>query len=130
MEEVADAVGVSHMDMLAYEQERIVPPDAVVAAVAHHTEMLVGFFEWDHARLPVGDIFFCPPPKDIGRCTTPDCREFVEAVCDFPVGNGKTCDLGMCLDHRVMVEEGVDICAFHRKFIVSPLDARSRRKRR
>lgn len=126
MEDVADAIGVSHMDMLAYEQERATPPDGVVAAFARHTDMLPGFFAKVHERIPFGEMFMCPLPEEVERCSVPSCRELVEAVCDFPVGDGKTCDLAMCLDHRVMVEEDVDICAFHRTFtVIGPYHERS-----
>lgn len=41
------------------------------------------------------------------------CRRVGEFLCDFPMGNGRTCDLPMCRGHSHSVAPGVDFCERH-----------------
>jgi hypothetical protein len=42
-----------------------------------------------------------------------DCARCSEALCDFPVGDGKTCDRNMCKKHATEVAPDVHYCAGH-----------------
>ena len=34
-------------------------------------------------------------------------------LCDFPIGEGKTCDRPLCDRHAVVISPGVDYCQIH-----------------
>jgi len=34
--------------------------------------------------------------EDLALCSQPDCNRWAEFLCDYPVGEGKTCDLMLC----------------------------------
>jgi hypothetical protein len=44
-----------------------------------------------------------------------DCAGFGDFLCDFPVGDGKTCDRLMCDDHANEIAPEVHYCAAHLK---------------
>lgn len=44
------------------------------------------------------------------------CSDVAEALCDYPIGNGQTCDLPLCSRHRVRRGPewyDIDLCPFH-----------------
>ncbi len=41
------------------------------------------------------------------------CGVLADALCDWPMGNGKTCDAPLCAKHRVRQGENVDYCPRH-----------------
>lgn len=41
------------------------------------------------------------------------CGDFGDYLCDYPVGNDKTCDAPMCDQHRRSVAPEIDYCAAH-----------------
>jgi hypothetical protein len=45
------------------------------------------------------------------RCSS--CGGISEFLCDFPVGDGKTCDRPMCRDHAVVVGKNRHLCLQH-----------------
>lgn len=54
-------------------------------------------------------IFIC---GDLGpHCT--DCAAPSDVLCDYPVGDGKTCDRPMCSDHAYHVSTDTDYCRDH-----------------
>lgn len=44
-----------------------------------------------------------------------DCAGVAEFLCDYPVGDGKTCDRPMCADHAREVAPDVHYCDAHHK---------------
>lgn len=50
-----------------------------------------------------------PGPRD-PQC---QCGAIADALCDYPIGKGKTCDIGMCEEHRNRAGEDVDFCPVH-----------------
>jgi hypothetical protein len=43
------------------------------------------------------------------------CQDWTEFLCDYPIGNGKTCDHPLCLDCRHHIGDGQDLCPVHFK---------------
>lgn len=60
-------------------------------------------------KLPAG----CAAPIQLAgrtqRCLTPS-----TALCDWPVGGGRTCDFPMCPDHQHRVGADLDYCPEHK----------------
>lgn len=48
---------------------------------------------------------------DTGTCA--DCHEVADFLCDYPVGDGKTCDRKMCPDHAKTIGINMHYCAAH-----------------
>lgn len=42
-----------------------------------------------------------------------DCSAPGDKLCDYPVGNGKTCDRSMCDDHASKIGPNMDYCEAH-----------------
>lgn len=62
---------------------------------------------YDKDRRPSGHI--C---GDLGpHCA--DCSDVGANLCDFPVGEGKTCDRTLCTYHSKQVAPNVDYCPAH-----------------
>lgn len=56
-------------------------------------------------------IFIC---GDLGpHCS--DCSGFGDFLCDYPVGNGLTCDRAICVDHANEIGPDLHYCATHYK---------------
>jgi hypothetical protein len=54
-------------------------------------------------------IFVC---GDLGpHCS--DCAAPSEALCDYPVGDGKTCDRNLCADHALSIANDTHYCRDH-----------------
>lgn len=70
-----------------------------------------GTFE-DYSAMCAGrdlKIFIC---GDLGpHCA--DCMGFGDFLCDYPVGDGKTCDRPMCSDHSHGVGLDIHYCETH-----------------
>lgn len=49
--------------------------------------------------------------RDISHCAS--CLDVGDFLCDFPVGESKTCDRPMCEDHRHSVAPELDYCDAH-----------------
>ena len=62
-----------------------------------------------------GDVVtMCGPGmKGFRFCAHPGCEYEHESLCDYPIGDGKTCDLPMCRDHRHRIAENTDLCEIH-----------------
>lgn len=54
-------------------------------------------------------IFFC---GELGECCA-DCAGIGDTLCDFPVGDGKTCDRAMCKDHAHEIGLDIHYCETH-----------------
>lgn len=59
---------------------------------------------------PSGRLFACSEVVS-ERCA--DCSWFADFACDYPVGDGKTCDRLICGDHAREVAPGVHYCPGH-----------------
>lgn len=56
-----------------------------------------------------GRMFIC---GDLGpHCA--ECADLAGYLCDYPVGEGKTCDRGLCESHISEVAPGLHYCAAH-----------------
>ena len=54
---------------------------------------------------------------DLGaHCSHGNCLQPSEFLCDYPIGNDKTCDAEMCGDHSQMVGEDLHYCESHMQF--------------
>ena len=42
------------------------------------------------------------------------CSQWSTQLCDFPMGNGKTCGSPCCAQHSVRIGEDQDYCELHR----------------
>ena len=42
-----------------------------------------------------------------------ECGRVADNLCDFPVGNGKTCDMLLCDDHSHPIAEDRHLCPIH-----------------
>lgn len=47
----------------------------------------------------------------VPHCVT--CRVPAERLCDWKVGNGRTCDKGICLEHTMSPAPDKDLCPTH-----------------
>lgn len=57
------------------------------------------------------DGFIC---GDFGaHCYEPGCGAVHELLCDWPIGDGKTCDLPMCPDHAREIGVNRHLCIIH-----------------
>lgn len=41
------------------------------------------------------------------------CGHIAEKLCDYPVGNDKTCDSALCHDHTINIKGEIDYCPEH-----------------
>lgn len=63
--------------------------------------------QYDKDRKPIG--FICGELGD--HCS--DCGDLGSNLCDFPVGDGKTCDRLLCDFHAKQVAPDIHYCAAH-----------------
>lgn len=72
----------------------------------------IGFFFRKLTNISAGYIIMCG--KDIRVCEF--CGSIAEYFCDFPIGDGRTCDLPICKDHkkhRDDIGQDIDYCPHH-----------------
>lgn len=55
----------------------------------------------------------CGPDPEI-ICQVRGCYENHVVLCDYPVGDGETCDKRVCRTHRTHASENSDYCPDHR----------------
>jgi hypothetical protein len=53
-------------------------------------------------------------PQTCKFCMKTNRHRPVTKLCDFPVGQGRTCDAGMCSDCATKIREEVDYCPVHK----------------
>lgn len=58
-------------------------------------------------------MFICGPELDVDTCA--DCLDMGLLLCDFPVGDGKTCDRPMCEQHSHEIGQNLHYCEAHYK---------------
>jgi hypothetical protein len=73
--------------------------------------------DWDRAndapQEPMGPIFMCGD-IEVAMCAgQAGCDYAADALCDWPMGRGKTCDLALCEDHAHNIAPERDLCAIH-----------------
>ena len=51
---------------------------------------------------------------DLGpKCNEDGCNWVAEFLCDYPVGDEKTCDRHLCNDHAIEIAPNVHYCSAH-----------------
>lgn len=64
-------------------------------------------------RIPGGTAIYCTRGRGGRRAACYACKAPHEALCDWPVGDGKTCDRKLCGQHRARQGGDVDWCMSH-----------------
>jgi hypothetical protein len=70
---------------------------------------------WDkaHEEVILGPkVFLCGDLK-MEICQDPGCDFESEILCDWPIGDGRTCDLRLCATHARNMGEDRDFCPVH-----------------
>lgn len=78
--------------------------------IPHKQAVILAREELRHKPL-VGVAFACG--DGVEQCCR--CAYIAEALCDYPMGNGKTCDAPLCREHRRRMsdEDDIDFCPAH-----------------
>jgi hypothetical protein len=58
-----------------------------------------------------GYAFICGNLGD--HCAASECSDVSDYLCDYPVGEGKTCDLPVCQSHAYEVATNIHYCPSH-----------------
>lgn len=56
-------------------------------------------------------LFVCGEHLDEPHCA--DCMDFADYLCDYPVGDNKTCDRHLCEAHATEVAPEIHYCTGH-----------------
>lgn len=62
---------------------------------------------------PNSVMFICGSMEGVEYCSHTSCLGFNEFLCDYPVGENRTCDYGMCESHSNQVGEDLHYCKTH-----------------
>jgi hypothetical protein len=62
--------------------------------------------------MPAMDVAMCGEVK-VDQCGFGECEYMAEYLCDWPMGNGSTCDLPICRRHAVGWKSNVHFCPVH-----------------
>ena len=62
---------------------------------------------------PNAILFICGSMEGVEYCAHKECLGFNEFLCDYPIGEERTCDYGMCVDHSNQVGEDLHYCKAH-----------------
>lgn len=122
-EALAKKVGLTEWDLWLFEKGEKEPSASELIALGLAVDFPVGFFARD-LLVPEEDfhlsrVFFCPPLKPEVICE--QCKdEFVEALCDFPMQPGKTCDKRLGFNCRNRVSPTKDMCGPHFRIMGTP----------
>ena len=65
-------------------------------------------------QLENGAIRIMCGPDPLTLCQVNGCDDDHVALCDYRVGEGKTCDKRMCQAHRTRAGNNIDYCPDHR----------------
>ena len=110
-ENLASRIGVSEYAIWQFERE-----GGSLLEDALGTALLILGFPLRFYKRPVvefpyqfSSLALHISPKDL--CY--QCNKSLEALCDYPVGDGKRCDLALCDDHRIRVNAEIDYCYQH-----------------
>lgn len=58
--------------------------------------------------------WICGDLGEIDYCRESECGRFADMLCDYPVGEGKTCDRLLCKRHAVEVAPNIHYCPGHK----------------
>lgn len=61
----------------------------------------------------VDGVTFCGPGVASWVCGIDGCSHGSVVLCDYPIGDGKTCDLPLCRGHSKVVGPDVHLCPVH-----------------
>ena len=65
-------------------------------------------------------IFWCGDGIDESlQCHEPECQLMAEIMCDYPMGEGKSCDIPLCREHAFHLGQGFHLCPFHKRLFQS-----------
>ncbi len=65
-------------------------------------------------RVPMKDGGHMVMCGDLGdHCSNENCSDVSGFLCDYPVGEGKTCDLPLCASHAYEIAPNLHYCAAH-----------------
>lgn len=59
------------------------------------------------------NIFVCGSMEGFEYCSVSDCLGFDEYLCDYPVGDGRTCDFKLCGTHAHQIGSDLHYCEAH-----------------
>lgn len=97
------------------ERGTIEPTPALIVRVADLLGFPVGFFHKPVETWLTGPMFVCgrgpKRPAMTPRCRL--CHLPHSHLCDYPIGEGKTCSAPLCREHRIQMVPGVDYCPDH-----------------
>jgi hypothetical protein len=68
-------------------------------------------------KTDIGTGFVCGDDEAVVACHF--CGYWSEYLCDYPVGEGKTCDLPLCIDCINTIGDDLDLCPIHYAEFVS-----------
>ena len=110
LEELAEKTGIRRDHLVEIEEGLCQPTQYEVSCIMGH---ITGFLEsFYHFETFIKDkpcvIFVCG--EGITACS--NCGQVSEFLCDYPVGEGKTCDLPICKQCRTHVGK-YDFCPVH-----------------
>lgn len=78
---------------------------------AEYERLVRDFARAESEPLDVPSFHIC---GDLGpRCSDPTCGDVGDLLCDWPMGNGETCDLPICEAHARSIGEDRDLCLVH-----------------
>lgn len=63
--------------------------------------------------VPGGASFVCTRGRSLGPCQVKGCKRRQVSLCDWKVGEGKTCDAALCGEHARRVGKNKDLCPQH-----------------
>lgn len=63
------------------------------------------------ALIKIGDGHSIIHGKGIQPCS--ECSFIADSLCDFPIGEGKTCDMALCDDHAHPIGPDRHLCPIH-----------------
>ena len=62
---------------------------------------------------PDAVFFICGTLEGLEYCNHTNCIGVNEFLCDYPIGDDKTCDYGMCREHSNIIGEDLHYCKAH-----------------
>ena len=68
-------------------------------------------YEAEKKRHEGARIFMCGENLELQNCA--DCTHVADYLCDYPVGDGKTCDRAMCDTHAHEIGPNLHYCDSH-----------------
>ena len=110
LEDLAKKSGIRRDHLLEIEEGICQPTQYEVHQIMEYiTGFLEGFYHFQTYTKDVPDrIFVCG--DGIRACS--NCGQVADYLCDYPVGEGKTCDLRICKQCRIHIGK-YDFCPIH-----------------